>query len=40
MRERVDLLQGKIHIDSKPGQGTKIQITVPIEAETLKESVE
>lgn len=40
MRERVELLQGEIRIQSSPGQGTKIQITVPIEAKTIKETVE
>ena len=38
MRERVQLLQGEMDIRSNPGQGTKIQITVPIEAKTVKES--
>ncbi|TJY41933.1 histidine kinase [Cohnella pontilimi] len=37
MRERVELLQGKIEIESFVGQGTKIKIEVPIKAEPGKE---
>jgi two-component system sensor histidine kinase DegS len=33
MRERVDLLEGKIDIESAVGEGTKIRIQVPIKAE-------
>jgi two-component system sensor histidine kinase DegS len=33
MRERVELLQGKMDIESVVGQGTKIKIDVPIKAE-------
>lgn len=32
MRERAELLKGRIHIDSAPGQGTRISISVPREA--------
>lgn len=32
MREQVELLKGRIHIDSAPGQGTRISISVPKEA--------
>ncbi|RED57618.1 sensor histidine kinase [Cohnella lupini] len=37
MKERVDLLQGKIDIESTVGQGTQIKINVPIKAEPGKE---
>jgi len=37
MRERVELLQGRIDIESAVGQGTKIKIQVPINAEPGKE---
>lgn len=37
MRERVELLQGKIDIESTAGQGTKIKIQVPIKSEPGKE---
>ncbi len=37
MRERVELLQGKIEIESAPGTGTKIKIEVPIKTESGKE---
>ncbi len=30
MQERVELLQGKLRIKSKPGQGTKINIAIPL----------
>ncbi|RKP47266.1 histidine kinase [Cohnella endophytica] len=39
MKERVDLLQGKIEIQSALGNGTKIKINVPIKAETGKELI-
>lgn len=31
MRERAELLKGRIHIDSAPGQGTRISISIPRE---------
>jgi two-component system sensor histidine kinase DegS len=37
MRERVELLQGKMDIESIVGQGTKIKIDVPIKAEPGRE---
>jgi two-component system, NarL family, sensor histidine kinase DegS len=37
MRERVELLQGKIEIESNVGQGTKIRIQVPIKSGSGKE---
>ncbi|MGG1312900.1 MULTISPECIES: sensor histidine kinase [Cohnella] len=37
MKERVDLLQGKISFESGVGQGTTITIEVPIQAELRKE---
>ncbi|QAY67746.1 histidine kinase [Paenibacillus protaetiae] len=37
MRERVELVEGRMSIDSKPGQGTKIILTIPITAEHRKE---
>ncbi len=30
MRERAEALQGRLEIDSKPGRGTRIRITVPL----------
>lgn len=30
MRERVTLLGGQFHIESKPGRGTKIYLEVPV----------
>jgi nitrate/nitrite-specific signal transduction histidine kinase len=29
MRERANLIGGQLTIDSSPGQGTRIQVTVP-----------
>ncbi|MFC5401762.1 sensor histidine kinase [Cohnella soli] len=37
MKERVELLQGKWEIQSKPGHGTKIIIDIPIKGEPGKE---
>ncbi|WP_337103577.1 sensor histidine kinase [Paenibacillus sp. YIM B09110] len=37
MRERVELIEGRMDIDSNPGQGTKIIIHIPITAENRKE---
>ncbi|WP_239615857.1 sensor histidine kinase [Cohnella mopanensis] len=39
MKERIELLQGKIDIDSAVGQGTRIRINVPIKAESGKELI-
>jgi len=39
MKERVELLQGKLDIESVPGQGTKIKIQVPITADPGKELI-
>ncbi|WP_052476038.1 sensor histidine kinase [Cohnella kolymensis] len=39
MTERVKLLQGKIDIDSAPGQGTKINIFVPLKTGPEKELI-
>jgi two-component system, NarL family, sensor histidine kinase DegS len=39
MRERVELLQGKMDIESTVGQGTKIRINVPIKADPGKELI-
>jgi two-component system sensor histidine kinase DegS len=39
MQERVELLQGKIDIESNVGQGTKIKINVPIKADPEKELI-
>jgi signal transduction histidine kinase len=33
MRERVDLLGGTFHLDSSPGEGTAVRLTVPVAAE-------
>jgi len=37
MRERVELLEGRMEIESAIGHGTKITITIPVNAETRKE---
>ncbi|WP_028608250.1 sensor histidine kinase [Paenibacillus harenae] len=37
MRERVELIEGRMDIDSNPGDGTKIMIDIPTTAETRKE---
>ncbi|MCF2944136.1 sensor histidine kinase [Paenibacillus tarimensis] len=37
MRERVELLEGRMHIESAINQGTKISIQIPINAEQRKE---
>lgn len=37
MRERVELLDGKMEIESEKGRGTKITISIPINAELRKE---
>lgn len=37
MRERVDLLEGRMEIDSKIGHGTKIIVHIPISVESRKE---
>lgn len=37
MKERVELVEGRMDIDSKPGHGTKVMITIPITAEHRKE---
>ncbi len=34
INERVKILNGQFKIDSVPGNGTKIEITVPIEEES------
>ncbi len=39
MKERVELLQGKMEIDSTIGQGTVIKINVPIKADSGKELI-
>jgi two-component system sensor histidine kinase DegS len=30
MRERVELVQGALHIDSSPGKGTRVEIVLPV----------
>lgn len=37
MRERVELIEGRMDIDSNPGRGTKIVISIPTTAEHRKE---
>ncbi|MFC4303451.1 sensor histidine kinase [Cohnella boryungensis] len=39
MKERIELLQGKMEIESVIGHGTKIKIQVPIKAEPRKELI-
>lgn len=34
MRERAQLLNGEVHIESGPGQGTKVVVTVPVATST------
>ncbi|WP_168123438.1 sensor histidine kinase [Paenibacillus sp. HB172176] len=38
MRERVELIEGRMEIDSKPGQGTKIMIDIPTTSDHRKEN--
>lgn len=38
MRERVELIKGNLHIQSQPGKGTTVEITVPISEGTTKSS--
>ncbi len=38
MRERVELIEGRMVIDSQPGQGTKIFIDIPTTSEQRKEN--
>jgi two-component system sensor histidine kinase DegS len=38
MRERVELIEGRLEIDSNPGQGTKIVIDIPTTSEHRKET--
>jgi signal transduction histidine kinase len=33
MRERVELLGGRMRVDSRPGQGTRIKVHAPLERE-------
>ncbi|KRE44469.1 sensor histidine kinase [Paenibacillus sp. Soil522] len=37
MRERIELIEGRMEIDSNPGRGTKIMIDIPTTAESRKE---
>lgn len=37
MRERIELIEGRMDIDSNPGRGTKIIIDIPTTAESRKE---
>ncbi|MCF2938347.1 sensor histidine kinase [Paenibacillus alkaliterrae] len=37
MRERIELIEGRMDIDSNPGQGTKIMIDIPTTSESRKE---
>lgn len=37
MRERIELIEGRMDIDSNPGSGTKIMIDIPTTAESRKE---
>jgi two-component system sensor histidine kinase DegS len=38
MRERIELIEGRMEIDSNPGQGTKIMMQIPTTtAESRKE---
>lgn len=34
MRERVEMLEGRFELDTKPNQGTKISMRVPVEPES------
>jgi signal transduction histidine kinase len=33
MRERTQLIGGELTLESRPGQGTHVRVTVPLEAE-------
>jgi signal transduction histidine kinase len=35
LRERAELINGILHIDSAPGQGTKVQVVIPLTAEAI-----
>jgi signal transduction histidine kinase len=31
MRERAEMLSGSLHVDSRPGAGTRIEVRVPLD---------
>jgi signal transduction histidine kinase len=31
MRERVEMLGGSLNVESNPGEGTRLEVTVPLE---------
>lgn len=33
LRERIDLMKGQVKVDSAPGRGTRVEITMPIKSE-------
>jgi signal transduction histidine kinase len=37
MRERVELIKGNLHIESRPGKGTTVEVIVPNSVEMVKE---
>ena len=38
MRERAERLQGRLTIQTQPGQGTTVELTIPIQASLFEES--
>jgi signal transduction histidine kinase len=36
MRERIEIIGGSLHIESEPGHGTRLLITVPVAARTAR----
>jgi signal transduction histidine kinase len=36
LRERIEMLGGKVNIQSSLGQGTRVEFTIPIESEILE----
>jgi signal transduction histidine kinase len=39
MEERASLLQGKFVIDAKPGDGTRILVTIPYDQEVDRDDI-
>ena len=39
MRERVRLVNGRIVFQSSPGQGTRIEVKIPIESDSQREDI-
>ncbi|HYX49236.1 MAG TPA: ATP-binding protein, partial [Ktedonobacteraceae bacterium] len=39
MRERASLLEGSLTIDSRPGQGTTVEVCLPLSTSNLKDII-